>query len=252
MLKDETHKVQSLLAGYCRDGKAVDLPGTTDGRLPQYRRLVFSVISGTMKQAYPIAAKHLGEEVWDELVHDFFANHPCQDPQVWRMPKELIDYVETSDYDKKLQLPHLPDLLKMEWLEIEVHAMPDQEVGIVTVIDDILNDPLCFNPHYRLEHFKYPVHKIHQLNPAENPGDYYLLIFREMTETARVRFVQLQPEYAAFLDTLIRNPGAPIVEVLEALKESTESPFHHIEKEDVRKLIGHLVDNYFVLGKAVF
>src|SRR6056297_2072235 len=113
MLKNDTHNIQSSLADYCRNGEAVDLPGTTDGRLPQYRRLVFGVISNTMKQAYPIAAKHLGPEVWDQLVEDFFANHACQNPQVWRMPRELIDYVESSGYDEKLQLPHLLDLLKM-------------------------------------------------------------------------------------------------------------------------------------------
>jgi hypothetical protein len=251
MLKNDTHKIQSALAGYCRDGQPVELPGTTDGRVPQYRRLVFNVIKGTLDQAYPVAAKHLGVEKWNQLVHHFFAHHPCRDPQIWRMPRELIDYVKASEYYKKLQLPHLLDLLKMEWLEIEVHAMPDQKYGVAVEINDILHDPLCFNPHYRLERFDYPVHKIHTLNPGEHRGDYFLLIFREPTVKQRVQFIALQPAYAALIDSLLLNPGVSVYDMWTAIGSAPFPETNSSEYNILNQLFTHLLEKHFVLGRAI-
>ena len=177
MLKDKTYQLQSAMSDYVRNGEKVDLPVDSDMRLGQYRRLVFNVVKGTLEQAYPIAARHLGQEVWADLIHKFFANHACQHPQVWRMPKELMDFVADQNYPEKLDLPHLPDLLRLEWLEIEVHSMPDLEIKPFGQIGDLMNTALYFNPHFRLEKFNYPVHKIHEINPAENPGEYFILIF---------------------------------------------------------------------------
>lgn len=251
MLKNDTHKIQSTLADFCRSGEPIDLPGTTEGRLAQYRRLVFGVISNTLSQAYPIAAKHLGSEIWDQLIEDFFANHACQDPQVWRMPRELIDYVRSSGYDKTLKLPHLLDLLKMEWLEIEVHAMPDVNEQNRAPIDDLVNNVLVFNPYYRLERFTYPVHKIHERNPADFPGNYFLLIFRQTTGHQRVQFIALQPIFAVLIDTILQNKHVSAIEAFEALKQSGPIAMNNTDLTSLNKLLSHLVEKNFILGQQV-
>lgn len=249
MLKNDTKKIQSDLAGYCRNGQPVQIPGTKDGRLHNYRRLVFGVIKNTMDQAYPIARQHLGDERWDMLIEEFFAAHPCQHPQVWCMPRELIDYVQLSGFDKNFEMPHLIDLLRMEWLEIEVHAMTDVKVGISAPIDDLMHDALAFNPYFRLERFTYPVHKIHERNPADFPGGYFLLIFREMSGKQRVQFVSLQPFYAVLLDTLIQNPGISANETLDALNHEQQVTINISDLEKVKELINHLVEKKFIVGK---
>lgn len=250
MLKDKTYQLQSAMAGYCRDGNAVELPVDSKMRLGQYRRLVFNVIRGTLDQAYPVAAKHLGKEIWNQLIEDFFTNHPCHDPQVWKMPKELIDYVKVAQYDQRLEMPHLVDLLTMEWMEIDVHSMPDRKIPHHTQIEDILQEPLAFNPHYRLLQVTFPVHKIHQLDPKEFPGNYFILIFRE-EESGRVQFIHLQPFFAAVVDSLIQNPGAAASEIYEAFCSSAGRPRSQSELAQIKGLLDHLVNKNFVLGRSV-
>lgn len=250
MLKDKTYQLQSGMAGYCRDGQPVQLPVDSDMRLSQYRRLVFNVIKGTLDQAYPIAAKHLGKETWHQLVHDFFTDHPCRDPQVWKMPRELIEYVEDTHYDERLKKPHLLDLLTMEWLEIEVHSMPDLEVPEHVEIGDIMHEPLVFNPHHRLQHFKFPVHKIHQWAPDEHPGSYFLLVFRE-EDSGRVQFIHLQPFFAALIDSMLQNPGTTASEIYEAICATNGRSTFSTETGEIKGLLEHLSSKTFVLGRAI-
>jgi len=250
MLKDKTYQLQSAMSDYVRKGEKVDLPVDSEMRLGQYRRLVFNVVKGTLDQAYPIAARHLGKEVWFDLIHDFFANHSCQHPQVWRMPRELMDFVSDQNYSEKLDLPHLPDLLRMEWLEIEVHSMPDLEIKPFGKVDDLMSTPLYFNPHFRLEKFDYPVHKIHECNPAEKPGEYFILIFRE-EETGRVQFNYLDSINAVMLDSMVENPGTSATEILHAVCESAGIPHSDSLRVNLAAMLKHLYDKKFILGSAI-
>jgi hypothetical protein len=247
MLKPDTREIQTKLAEYCRNGSETNIPGTTSGRLPQYRRLVFNVIKGTLDQAYPIAARHLGAESWLKLVSDFFADYPCSDPQVWKMPAELIDYVDASNYHDIIKKPYLKDLLKMEWLEIEIHSMPDIEQEPCLQLTNALHLPLSFNPHYTLSRFSYPVHKIHVTDPADSPGEYFMLIFRN-NENFNVQYLQLQPVYAAILDTALANRGVTIAEARDAVLKQYSIDEIHVPDHELSSFVELLAEKGFVLG----
>jgi len=247
-LKDSTHTLQSRMAGYCRDGKPVDLPVDSQERLSQYRRLVFNVVKGILEQSYPVATRRLPSEMWNQLLHDFFAEHDCRDPQVWRMPKELIDFVMNNG-DRYAETPYLVDLLRMEWLEIEVHSMPDKPIPNHLPVEDILNQAIVINPHYRLEQFEYPVHQIHQLDPAQHKSDFFLLVFRE-EETGNVQFIQLQPFMAIFLDTLMLNPTICAVEVAESICQTSGHSVDQLLFRQIEALLNHLYVKKFILGRT--
>ena len=53
-MKDQTIEQQQLLAAYCRNGVDVEILGTTDGRLHNYRRLVFNVVRDALSSTYPL------------------------------------------------------------------------------------------------------------------------------------------------------------------------------------------------------
>ncbi len=96
-LLNDTYQQQSKLADYCRTGNVPDLKGVNYENLPHYRRLVFNIAADVIETAYPITHSFLEKEVWDKLVHDYFAEHKCQTPQVWRMPLEFYDYCVKKD-----------------------------------------------------------------------------------------------------------------------------------------------------------
>src|ERR1700751_5369286 len=97
----DTHTAQSRLAKYCRDGNTVEIPGLTPNRLFQYRRLVFNIIQDSFESGYPISFKYLPTDVWDEMVNDFFAKHECQNYQIWKLPKEFLEFVIENKYATK-------------------------------------------------------------------------------------------------------------------------------------------------------
>ena len=54
--------------------------------------------------------------------------------------------------------PFLDDLLYFEWMEIEVHTMPDRPFPDYVKEGNVLEDRLAFNPEYEIIRMDYPVH----------------------------------------------------------------------------------------------
>lgn len=201
-LKTETYQYQNRLADYCRSGELNGtLPLSREEALPQYRRLVFNVVKNTLGQAFPITHKVLEKEQWDELLFRFFLEHDCQTPQVWKLPAELCSYVMENQISDALKLPWLDELLWFEWLEIEVHTMPDIDPGTITIKGNLYNDIPVVNREYRLEKLSYPFHLFPVREAAEKQGEYFVLLYRE-PESGKVQFMALAPIHAYFIDQL--------------------------------------------------
>ena len=200
-LNKNTREVQSALAQYCRDGVLQEIEGTRPERLKHYRRLVKNVVFDALRSAYPITRRVLGEDVFDELIQDFFSNGSPQNPQYWKMPGELIAYCEEHNHQLKLDKPYLINLLQFEWWEIEVHTAPDKEIPDALDQDDPMVLVPVINPDHMLAYFEYPVFK--RLDPKVRPakGHYFLLIHR-LKDNGEVRFMELSPTMAVLVELL--------------------------------------------------
>ncbi|MEN8229617.1 MAG: DNA-binding domain-containing protein [Bacteroidota bacterium] len=191
-LREETAKIQELFGEYCRSGKETEIPGVTPGRVQHYRRLVYNVVRDTMDSAYPITLAALGEEHWDLLVQDFFSGGIPQSPQIWKLPFEFYRYHAGQETGSRIQKPYLEDLLYFEWIEIEVHTMPDRSYPDYVQHGDIFTDRLAINPEYEIIRLEYPVHLHSAEEATKHRGDYYALIFR-VPDTGYVQFLDLSP-----------------------------------------------------------
>ncbi len=200
-LRKETHRIQSALAVYCRTGELKPIEGARTDRLHHYRRLVSNVIGSTLEGAYPLTRQILADEVWDQLVDDFFQNHDASSAQIWKMPFEFYEYCLSNNYSEKLNRPYLDDLLYFEWIEIHVHTMPDQVIPEYRQLGDLLTDELIINPEYMLLHLEYPVHKLPAAELEANKGNYYVLVFREQ-QNLTVRFMELSAGFALLFKKL--------------------------------------------------
>lgn len=202
-LRKDTHEQQSLLAEYCRNGVVPEnLIDINKDNLHTYRRLCYNIADDVIETAYPITYSFLPAEPWNKLVHDFYAEHKCQTPQVWRMPLEFYDYCLEKDIAGKLGLPYLNDLLYFEWLELDVHTMEDIEYPTAKEKGDWLNEPIAFNPEHKLVKLTYPVHTTAPTDKLEEKkGDYFLLIYREK-ESGKVQFIDLSMFYTFILENL--------------------------------------------------
>lgn len=216
-LREETIRIQEEFGAYCRTGLESDLPGLTPGRIHHYRRLISNVVYDTLQRAFPITVAALGEETWRELVEDFFSDGLPQTPQVWKLPLEFYHYHEERESGKRKGLPFLDDLLYFEWMEIEVHTMPDRPYPQFHSEGDLMKDRLAFNPEYELVGLEYPVHTHPVSEAAQMKGDYFVLIYR-FPGSGQVQFLDLSVLH---------------VYIITRLKEE-QLPLHRIKNEIAR------------------
>jgi uncharacterized protein len=231
ILLQQTGEIQHKVGNYCRTGEEQDIPGITSNRMHHYRRLVFNVVKNTMKQAYPLTLQVLGEKEFTVLVDDFFRNHNPQTPQVWKLPKEFYDYAIEANYQEKTGKIWLNDLLLFEWIEIEVHTMPDTNIPLINPDGNIFKDPLLCNPEARLIQINYPIH-LKNIHEAEKlKGNYFVLVCRH-PETGHVNFFNLSLLHAWVYEN-IATSDLNIGELIPEIKL-------HFGIEDEEKIIKNL------------
>jgi hypothetical protein len=247
---EDTYKIQSGLASYCRTNVEADLPGLTENRVQQYRRLVYNVIDDTFDGAFPVTRKLLSDTEWHELVNHFFSHHACQTPSVWKLPFEFYEYICATDLEIKKTYPFITNLLYFEWLEIEVHTMPDEPSGKFRMKGDWLNDKIVINKEFRLVQLSYPVHQLkpEELKKDKREGNYFVLIFRE-PDTGNVQFFDLSPLYAYLVSQLAETEKNihTIVDDISVLFAIERNP--DIEKHVV-DFLNHLAQKKFIFGFA--
>ena len=231
-LRDSTRSYQEQLGTLCRTGEAPkeeSLPMAEDpwrldsSRAQVYRDLIFSTIEGTLRRAYPITATMLGEEQWLQLAHEFFAEHPSSSPLLWQMPGELLEFVSEQRGRFLAEFPDLLDLLRFEWVEIEVAMMEDLGFGSE---DDNTHEsvpvsastPIKVNPHHKLLILEYPVYL-----PLDNPlrqrrGSYTFFVFRH-EPTFEIRYMLLAPLHRTVVELLQIGPGS-VNDLLEIFREA--------------------------------
>lgn len=227
-------ELQEELGAYCKTGELRnDIPLSRNEALPHYRRLITNIVSGIIDNGFPISRKYLGKE-WDELVSTFFKEHKCQTPQVWKLPKEFMEYVLESEYDKEKNLPFLKDLLYFEWLELYLFTMPDREVDMDYHKDgDPLTQKIVLNPEFEVLQVEFPIHLMAIEEAKKQKGQYFLILFRHHT-TGNVHFLSLSPLHVSFLQKIEEKQTLKTKIVSELSAE-----FGIAEKE---KIESHLIE----------
>ena len=201
MLLAKTHKHQSSLATYCRNGEPITIEGAIQKNLKHYRRLVINNVLDSLSTAYPITEKLLGENEWEALVNRFFSSYKIQSPQIWYMPKEFKDYVLT--YEKTLleQFFVLETLLEFEWLEVDVFMMPD-----IPFEKPKEANRYALNPETKLLKLDFPVHlKSASLITKEEKNTYFVSLHRN-PENGSVQFTNLSIPLVDVLEHLSLQP----------------------------------------------
>lgn len=245
-LTEETERIQNLLGEYCRTGKEQEIPGTVPGRVHHYRRLVYNVVKDTMDTAFPISVAAVGEELWEMLVNDFFSAGLPQSPQIWKLPFEFYQYHANMETGSKLQKPYLDDLLYFEWIEIEVHTMPDRPLPEFQLKGDLFMDRLAFNPEYEIIRLDYPVHLYPAEESAGMKGDYFVLVFRS-PGTGNVQFLNMSPLNIYILNRLVEENVA-LNDIKGDIAKAAGIESGKYLDDSLSKFISDLMDKRVILG----
>tara|TARA_B100000780_G_C21118811_1_gene452979 strand:- start:1796 stop:2527 length:732 start_codon:yes stop_codon:yes gene_type:complete len=200
-LKADTIALQKELANYTRTGKSDRLGTLNPDRLKHYRRLVYNVAQGIIDQAFPITKSSVDPDLWNELKLQFHEHYACREAEVWKMPKEFMNYTSENEIELKNQFPFLMDLLEFEWLEIEIQNQmndSDFESRLKNGETDMIN------PYHQLSIFDYPIHKLNAKEALNHPGKYYLLTYRKYSDF-QVRYMEFTPFTAVLFEQFKQN-----------------------------------------------
>jgi hypothetical protein len=198
LTKNKTFALQTDLGLYCRTG--INQPITSiQEHTFQYRRLVYSVIKDTLRNAFPITRKLIGKKRWKKAVAHFFENHRCETPQIWKLPIEFCAYYEKEPFPFKKEFPFIKELLQFEWLEIEVFMMEDLPIEKFKTVNSSNEEVLIPNPEIKILPLQYPVHikKVKQITEADK-GQYFACIHRDYN-TKQVKFNDLSYPFVEML-----------------------------------------------------
>ncbi len=245
-LREDTERIQDLLGDFVRTGIEQEIPGVTPGRVRHYRRLVYNVVRNTMDSAFPISLAALGEETWELLVQDFFSNEASQTPQVWKLPFEFYRYHAANETGKRIEKPFLEDLLYFEWIEIEVHTMPDRPFPDYVPHGNIFQDRLAFNPEHEIIRLEYPVHLYSAERSIEFKGDYFALVMRD-PETGNVQFMNLSG-INTYLLTRLEEEVVPLNDLKGDLAQASGIESEKYLDDALEKFISVLMERKLILG----
>ena len=245
-LSEDTARIQDILGDYCRTGEGEEIPGITPGRVNHYRRLVYNVIRSNMDRAFPITLAALGEEEWDQLVQEFFSKGLPQTPQIWKLPYEFYNYHLMKETGNRIQKPYLEDLLYFEWIEIEVHTMPDKPFPEYVSSGNIFMDRLALNPEFEMIRLNYPVHMHPAAAAADMKGDYFVLIFR-VPETGNVKFLNLSSIHTYILARLMEE-DLPLKDLKGDIAQTAGIESIKYLDDALEQFIGDLIDKRLILG----
>lgn len=245
-LHEDTARIQDQLGKYCRTGEETNIPGVKPGRIHHYRRLVYNVVRDTMDSAFPISLAALGEEQWDLLVQDFFSNGIPQTPQIWKLPFEFYQYHTTRETGPKIEKLYLEDLLYFEWIEIEVHTMPDRPYPDFVKHGNIFMDRLAFNPEVEIIRLDYPVHLYSAKEALKHKGDYFVLIFRS-PGTGYVQFLNLSGLNTYILTRLMED-NLPLNELKGDIAKVSGIESGKYMDDALSTFIGDLIKKKMILG----
>ena len=202
LLLNTTHKYQSDLAQFCRTGDYISIPGVKEKTVGRYRNLIYSIIDDSLQSAFPLTFNLLEKQEWDKMVDDFFSSHACQSPFVWKMPKELLSYLEESEYSLLQKYPQLKDLLLLEWYEVEIYMMEDKEPEAHSTTGTLSTDKLVLNLELAIIPLTYPVHLKNASNITdEDTGQYFVSLHRE-PKSGKVQFTDIKYPHVELLEKL--------------------------------------------------
>ncbi len=245
-LRKETIAIQEQLGEYCRTGQERELPGITPGRIHHYRRLISNVVNDTLHTAFPITVAALGESQWEELVQDFFTEGIPQTPQVWKLPFEFYEYHAGRETGKRMDLPFLDDLLYFEWMEIEIHTMPDRPYPQFVSEGDLFQDRLAFNPEYEIVQLEYPIHTHPVSEAIHMKGDHFALLYR-LPESGHVQFLGLSA-LNVYIITRLQEEKVALNEIKNEFARVAGIESGRYLDDALEKFLGDLLERKMILG----
>lgn len=196
-------RLQYEFAAHLRDPVRNPAPaGIEDRRLAVYRELFFNNIRGFLRKSFPVLARTLGDDRFERLARDWFAEHRARTPLFPRMPLEFVDYLADEREAQDGDPPWLAELAHYEWVEIALTLDSAQAGG--TGGDPVEGVPSLSPLAWPLA-YAYPVHRIGPDFQPDAPGPAPTLLVVHRDRDDRIGFLAVNPVTWRLLELMQDN-----------------------------------------------
>jgi hypothetical protein len=171
-------------------------------RMQVYRELFFNNIEGFLSSNFPVLNTLFTPEKWQQLVQNFFENHPCTTPYFAEIPEEFLLYLQNERPPTETDYPFMLELAHYEWVEMAL-AVSTENLPLITESSTPLqlDNKISLSPLAWPLAYQFPVHKISaEYLPFQAPKETsYLVVYRDredevnFIELAAMSFQLLQP-----------------------------------------------------------
>lgn len=246
-LSEKTEIDQQLFTKYCRTGQGELPDGVRADRMHHYHRLISNIFGEILEDAFPVLMKKITAEEWNNLCATFVAEYPIQSYQSVRLPGEFVEFVNGLDGDFHHKYPFARNLVRFEWIEMELYFQKNVAIPDYTPIESVIWDtPLVLNPYTSLEQYEYPVFEnLGELQNAE-AGFYFVLSLRKISDH-QVHFIKLNPISAALIQQLQETEFPVLDDLIPPFAEALKVSETEI-KNQLAPFLEQMIQTQFVLG----
>lgn len=210
---------QQEFAAHIRSPEEHPVPADVDPqRMKIYSDLFFNNVKGFLDGTFPVCAEIIGAARWHEIARDFFASHHCQTPYFLEIPQEFLQYLEQQFQPLETDPEYFYELAHYEWLELALDVSEEEIDQAFDANADLKQSIPVFAPAAQAFVYQYPVHQISTDNPAPEPHQTALIVFRDRQD--QVRFIETNMMTIQLLIKLQQQELSGLAAVEQLLQES--------------------------------
>ncbi len=218
---------QFAFTGHLRDPDGRPVPaGVEARRMAVYRELIYNNIEGFLASAFPVLRSLDSDALWHHRVREFLKHHRAKSPYFSDIPREFLQFLQTSYIVQKEDPPFLLELAHYEWVELAL-SIQEADLPEPTEIpaEYITEMPLALSPLAWPLAYTWPVHRISaDYRPETLPeSPTRLVVWRDRAD--EVRFLAVNAASARLITLIDALPaGRPTREAVERLAQETGHP----------------------------
>lgn len=219
-------QTQHAFTRYIRDPKNAPRPSDIEERrINIYRDLLFTNISSTLSDGFPVLKKICSEQQWENICRDFYYRHPSQSPYFSDISQEFVQYLRNERSDSPGSINDFSFLLELahyEWVELVI-SIAEEEIEN-TSINDPLNQVLTVASTALAIAYTYPVHNISpDFLPTKAPAQpTFLAVYRNADN--KTGFLETTSMTHALLVALTNNTNLLTSQILSKLAKDLQHP----------------------------
>lgn len=222
------------------------LGGTELRRLLVYRGLVRGTLRSALELAIPRSIARLGP-AFDTAFDAFLADRGPRTHYLRDVTAELLDHAEPAWRCDPEVPPYVPELARLEALQVELGAQPVSERTPGATLH--LDRALLFNESCRLLRFEHAVHELPEsVADRSVPERRSTALFVYRDDAHDLRYLELSPLAADVVGGLLG--GGALGPALRAAAAQHDVTLTSAVTEDVARLLADLAERGALLGAA--